>query len=406
MSNPPTIGWNTDMLPGGLSSTQEIYPRLPSKDSDDKSRKCSSGSKHKRSSSSSSSSSKTSSDSSDTEKRYKYRVQELDKTHEEKERLRKEQKKQRKQEKREKKEYKKAKKLERKLEKKLEKKQRKMERKASYKCTTEEAECGPPISLMNTKARAPQTKEDYDKIQSNIRRVVDPETGRSRLIKGDGEILEEIVSRDRHKAINKQATQSDGEFFKSRTTSFLKMGFLTVLKKIRQKEKEMRILLLGLDNAGKTTILKRFNGEPIDTISPTLGFNIKTLEHRGYTLNMWDVGGQKSLRSYWRNYFECTDGLVWVVDSADRMRMETCRDELKVLLEEERLAGATLLVLANKQDLPGALSAQEIKDALELDLITTHHWTVVGVSAVTGNKLLASVDWLLDDIAKRIFTLE
>lgn len=77
---------------------------------------------------------------------------------------------------------------------------------------------------------------------------------------------------------------------------------------------------------------------------------------------MWDVGGQKSLRSYWRNYFECTDGLVWVVDSADRMRMETCRDELKVLLEEERLAGATLLVLANKQDLPGALSAQDIKD--------------------------------------------
>lgn len=83
---------------------------------------------------------------------------------------------------------------------------------------------------------------------------------------------------------------------------------------------------------------------------------------KGYTLNLWDVGGQKSLRSYWRNYFESTDGLVWVVDSADRMRMEACRDELQILLEEERLAGATLLVLANKQDLPGAMSAQEIKD--------------------------------------------
>lgn len=117
-----------------------------------------------------------------------------------------------------------------------------------------------------------------------------------------------------------------------------------------------------MDNAGKTTILKRFNGEPIDTISPTLGFNIKTLEHRGFTLNMWDVGGQKSLRSYWRNYFECTDGLVWVVDSADRFRLEACKDELRKLLEEERLAGATLLVLANKQDLPGALNAHEIKD--------------------------------------------
>ncbi|XP_037950711.1 ADP-ribosylation factor-like protein 2 [Teleopsis dalmanni] len=184
------------------------------------------------------------------------------------------------------------------------------------------------------------------------------------------------------------------------------MGFLTILKKMRQKEKEMRLLLLGLDNAGKTTILKRFNGESIDTISPTLGFNIKTLEHRGYTLNMWDVGGQKSLRSYWRNYFECTDGLIWVVDSADRMRLQACKNELEVLLNEERLAGASLLVLANKQDLPGSLSAAEIKEILELDNITTHHWLVVGVSAVTGEKLLSAVDWLIGDIAKRIFTLD
>jgi len=86
------------------------------------------------------------------------------------------------------------------------------------------------------------------------------------------------------------------------------------------------------------------------------------LEHNGYTLNMWDVGGQKSLRSYWRNYFESTDGLVWVVDSADRMRLESCGQELQVLLQEERLAGATLLVLCNKQDLPGALSSNEIKE--------------------------------------------
>ena len=91
----------------------------------------------------------------------------------------------------------------------------------------------------------------------------------------------------------------------------------------------------------------------------------------GYTLNLWDVGGQKSLRSYWRNYFESTDGLVWVVDSADRMRLDACREELNILLLEERLAGATLLVLANKQDLPGALSAQEIKDVSRLSTSVT-----------------------------------
>ncbi|KAG8564078.1 hypothetical protein GDO81_016316 [Engystomops pustulosus] len=113
------------------------------------------------------------------------------------------------------------------------------------------------------------------------------------------------------------------------------MGLLTILKKMKQKEREVRLLMLGLDNAGKTTILKKFNGEDINTISPTLGFNIKTLEHRGFKLNMWDVGGQKSLRSYWRNYFESTDGLIWVVDSADRARLQDCAQELAGLLLEE-----------------------------------------------------------------------
>ncbi|XP_065184350.1 ADP-ribosylation factor-like protein 2 [Sycon ciliatum] len=184
------------------------------------------------------------------------------------------------------------------------------------------------------------------------------------------------------------------------------MGLLTILKKMRQKEKEVRILMLGLDNAGKTTIVKKFNGEDIDKISPTLGFNIKTLEHRGFKLNVWDVGGQKSLRSYWRNYFESTDGLVWVVDSADRRRLDDCRTELHALLQEERLAGASLLVFANKQDLPGALSARELKEILQLDEIKTHHWIIQSCSAVKGDKLLEGVDWVVTDIASRIFTMD
>jgi len=184
------------------------------------------------------------------------------------------------------------------------------------------------------------------------------------------------------------------------------MGLLSILKKLKEKEKEVRILMLGLDNAGKTTILKKFNGEDISTISPTLGFNIKTLEHNGYSLNIWDVGGQKSLRSYWRNYFETTDGLIWVVDSADKRRLEDCKKELHQLLQEERLLGATLLVFANKQDLPGALTADEIKEALELDSIKTHHWKIVWCSAVTGENLLQGMDWTLQDISARIFTLD
>eukprot|EP01027_Heterolobosea_sp_BB2_P010471 GEZU01015366.1.p1 GENE.GEZU01015366.1~~GEZU01015366.1.p1 ORF type:complete len:199 (+),score=27.87 GEZU01015366.1:44-598(+) len=184
------------------------------------------------------------------------------------------------------------------------------------------------------------------------------------------------------------------------------MGLLSILKKVKQREKEIRLLMLGLDNAGKTTILKKFNGEDIDTISPTLGFNIKTLEYKGFQLNVWDVGGQQTLRSYWRNYFEQTDGLVWVVDSADRLRLLDCKNELHALLQEEKLAGASLLVFANKQDLAGALTPQEISEVLELDKITTRHWVIQSCSAVTGEGLVTGIDWITRDIASRIFMLE
>eukprot|EP01114_Cavostelium_apophysatum_P004951 TRINITY_DN15446_c0_g1_i1.p1 TRINITY_DN15446_c0_g1~~TRINITY_DN15446_c0_g1_i1.p1 ORF type:complete len:195 (-),score=46.99 TRINITY_DN15446_c0_g1_i1:117-701(-) len=194
------------------------------------------------------------------------------------------------------------------------------------------------------------------------------------------------------------------------------MGLLTILRKLKSKEKEMRILMLGLDNAGKTTILKKFNGEDIDTISPTLGFNIKTFEYKEYKLNVWDIGGQKSLRSYWRNYFEENDGVVWVVDSADKRRLQDCKQELDALLKEEKLAGASLLIFANKQDVQGALTSDQLKEQLGLNdtssedglggIGVNRHWVIQSCSAVTGDGLLEGIDWLVNDIASRIFMLE
>lgn len=166
----------------------------------------------------------------------------------------------------------------------------------------------------------------------------------------------------------------------------------------------MRILILGLDNAGKTTMLKKLNGEDVDEISPTLGFNIKTLEYKGFKLNMWDVGGQRSLRSYWRNYFEQTDGLIWVVDSADVDRMDDCKRELSVLLVEERLAGASLLVLANKQDLPSSAKCEEIEQLLGLPDLKSHHCRIFPCSALTGKNLVEAIDWICTDISSRLFT--
>eukprot|EP00574_Skeletonema_japonicum_P010200 CAMPEP_0201728142 /NCGR_PEP_ID=MMETSP0593-20130828/14856_1 /ASSEMBLY_ACC=CAM_ASM_000672 /TAXON_ID=267983 /ORGANISM="Skeletonema japonicum, Strain CCMP2506" /LENGTH=187 /DNA_ID=CAMNT_0048220161 /DNA_START=182 /DNA_END=745 /DNA_ORIENTATION=- len=186
------------------------------------------------------------------------------------------------------------------------------------------------------------------------------------------------------------------------------MGLLSILKKVKEKEKEVRILILGLDNAGKTTILRKFCGESVDTIEPTLGFNIKTLEHKNYQLNVWDVGGQKTIRAYWRNYFERTDGLIWVVDSADRARLEVCKTELGNLLAQEKLAGASLLIFANKQDVQGALNADEIAVALGLKDNATfenRHWSIRGCSAMTGEGLVEGMDWMVDDVASRIFML-
>ncbi|KAI6033843.1 hypothetical protein PISMIDRAFT_531801 [Pisolithus microcarpus 441] len=181
------------------------------------------------------------------------------------------------------------------------------------------------------------------------------------------------------------------------------MGLLTIIRKSRRKEKEMRILFLGLDNAGKTTILKRINGEDISSISPTLGFNIKTFVHRSYTLNIWDVGGQRTLRPYWRNYFEQTDAIVWVVDSSDRVRIQDCKEELHNLLQEDRLTGASLLVFANKQDIHGSMTDKEIHDLLGLSGIKSHHWKISPCSAVTGYNLIAGLDWVVGDVARRLY---
>ncbi len=88
------------------------------------------------------------------------------------------------------------------------------------------------------------------------------------------------------------------------------MGLLSLLRKLKKSDREARILVLGLDNSGKTTILKRMSDEEISHVMPTQGFNIKSVMQNDFKLNVWDIGGQKSIRPYWRNYFDQTDGLV------------------------------------------------------------------------------------------------
>mmetsp|Transcript_21740 Transcript_21740/g.37322 ORF Transcript_21740/g.37322 Transcript_21740/m.37322 type:complete len:152 (-) Transcript_21740:462-917(-) len=131
--------------------------------------------------------------------------------------------------------------------------------------------------------------------------------------------------------------------------------------------KQYRVLMVGLDAAGKTTILYRLHLEQQVSTIPTIGFNVEKVRTKNAKFTVWDVGGQQKIRPLWKHYFDNTNAVIFVIDSCDRERMEEAAKELKDLLEDEKLKNAVLLVLANKQDLDGALSATEITEALNLD---------------------------------------
>lgn len=177
------------------------------------------------------------------------------------------------------------------------------------------------------------------------------------------------------------------------------MGLLSSIKKLfGVKVEEGKVLFLGLDNAGKTTILKQLTDEDITVVSPTQGFHIRSLLHQGFKLNVWDAGGQQKLRPYWRNYFESTDALVYVVDSADKDRLIDSRDELSFILEEEKMVGVPMLVLANKQDMQHALPTHKIAQSLNLGLLRERDWQIYSCSAKSGDGLQESMAWILQQL--------
>lgn len=173
------------------------------------------------------------------------------------------------------------------------------------------------------------------------------------------------------------------------------MVFLKYLRSLKKSPKEARILILGLDNSGKTTCLKALADEEISQVIPTQGFNVKSVVTNGFKLNVWDVGGQKSIRPYWQNYFENTDALIYVVDSADRKRLEETALELGHLLEEDKLAGVPVMVFSNKCDLLNALSADEVAEELGLHMIRDRVWQIQACSAKTGEGLSQGIEWVV-----------
>mmetsp|Transcript_60601 Transcript_60601/g.69167 ORF Transcript_60601/g.69167 Transcript_60601/m.69167 type:complete len:182 (-) Transcript_60601:564-1109(-) len=161
---------------------------------------------------------------------------------------------------------------------------------------------------------------------------------------------------------------------------------------------EIRILILGLDNAGKTTILYKLHlNEVVETI-PTIGFNVENVTFQNIKLQVWDLGGQTHIRPYWRCYYPNTNAVIYVVDSADKERLSVAKLELLQLLEEEELKGVPLLVLANKQDLPGAMSEAEVSEGLGLTSLRNREWAIFKSSALNGTGINEGLEWIVEAI--------
>ena len=203
-------------------------------------------------------------------------------------------------------------------------------------------------------------------------------------------------------------------------------------------KKEMRILMVGLDAAGKTTILYKLKlGEIVTTIptigmstlyifipslslsvrgyivtilclSQWLGFNVETVEYKNISFTVWDVGGQDKIRPLWRHYYQNTQGIIFVVDSNDRERIDdssgsdnSAKEELHRMLAEDELRDAVVLVFANKQDLPNAMSVNEVTEKLGLNQLRNRQWYIQSTCATTGDGLYEGLDWLSNTLNKK-----
>ncbi|NXH12531.1 ARL11 protein, partial [Bucco capensis] len=153
-------------------------------------------------------------------------------------------------------------------------------------------------------------------------------------------------------------------------------------------QREARVVMLGLDSAGKSTLLYRLKGSQALETCPTVGFNVESLQTPcGLSFTLWDVGGQGRLRASWPEYLEDTDSLLFVLDSAEPARLPEALAALEAALGQPGMARVPVLLLANKQDVPGALAPSELQDRLQQAQLAGHPWVLQGCSAHTGQGL-------------------
>ena len=152
--------------------------------------------------------------------------------------------------------------------------------------------------------------------------------------------------------------------------------------------------MLGLDSAGKTTILYKLKlGDTVSTI-PTIGFNVDSVTYKKITFNVWDVGGQDKIRPLWKHYYVGANGLIFVVDCADWNRLDQAKEELHRIVTNWEMRHVIILIFANKQDLPDAIGPTELQERLDLTHLRGRTWYIQPTCAITGDGLYEGLTWL------------
>lgn len=174
------------------------------------------------------------------------------------------------------------------------------------------------------------------------------------------------------------------------------MGLSTMIRKIKRKRSELKMLILGLDNSGKTTILHKQFGLAAECLPPTFGYRIHSIQHGPWSLLFLDVGGQQSFRKYWTNYYEGLDGLVYVFDLTDSRPVSP---HLEDILNDHFLCDVPILVLGNKLDLCNSVERTKCDFVSELKSPNVKFTTC---SAVSGENLEDGFWWLISRASERL----
>ena len=179
------------------------------------------------------------------------------------------------------------------------------------------------------------------------------------------------------------------------------MGYsMSKIASIFSKQKETRLLVCGLDAAGKTTMLYAAKLGEIVTTIPTIGFNVETVLYKNLQIVCWDVGGRDKIRPLWRHYYQDTSGIAFVVDSNDRERIDEAREQLHQIANEDLLQEVPILIFANKQDLPNALSVKELEEKLDMTKFdkSQRKWYIQPTIATQREGIQEGFQWMADTL--------